>query len=253
MSINNTNQYSLFFSFIEAYAPQGFTGINTSDPLIQELEQMMAENNQFFFICDLIEIKILYTSKRSTQMIGIEPANVTPYHFFEATHPDDIQRHSLGRSKLFKMANDLFISKKGNALLSSNVLIRNPLGKYNSLLFQCYLFYTEIPVKTVYLIQVHTDISWFKKIKHGYHYYIGTDLSLFRYPDEILLKQGNIFSDREFSIIRLIAAGLGSEEIAQKLFLSTHTVNTHRRNILKKTGKSTIPDLIYDLIERGLL
>jgi Zn-dependent M16 (insulinase) family peptidase len=37
------------------------------------------------------------------------------------------------------------------------------------------------------------------------------------------------------------------------LFFSLHTVNTHRRNILKKTGKETISELIYDLMERGLL
>ena len=65
--------------------------------------------------------------------------------------------------------------------------------------------------------------------------------------------KGNIFSGREFEIIRLIESGLGSEEIAEKLFLSVHTVTTHRRNILEKAGKPHISDLIYDLKERGLI
>ncbi|NTW25403.1 MAG: helix-turn-helix transcriptional regulator [Lentimicrobium sp.] len=250
---NNANEYTLFFRFIETYAPQGFKEIKAQDPLIQELELMLEKNQQFFFVCDLIQVKILYTSKQSTRMIGIEPANVTPYHFFEATHPNDIQRHSLGRTKLFKLANDFFISEKGSALLSTNLQLRNSLGKYDSFLFQCYLFYSEIPVKTVYLIQVHTDISWFNNFKHVYHYYIGNNMSFFRYPDEKLLKLGNIFSEREFSIIKMIAAGLSSEQIAQQIFLSIHTVNTHRRNILKKTGKLTFSELIYDLVEKGLL
>ena len=47
--------------------------------------------------------------------------------------------------------------------------------------------------------------------------------------------------------------GLNSEQIAEKLFLSKHTINTHRNNILTKTGKSHISDLIYELKERGLL
>jgi DNA-binding NarL/FixJ family response regulator len=64
---------------------------------------------------------------------------------------------------------------------------------------------------------------------------------------------GNIFTDREFEIIRLIHDGLESEQIAEKLFLSKHTVNTHRKNILEKTGKSHISELIYDLHERGIL
>ena len=82
---------------------------------------------------------------------------------------------------------------------------------------------------------------------------MGNDLSYFRYPDEDLLMIGNIFSDREFEIIKLIKEGYDSEQIAVKLFLSKHTVNTHRKNILDKTGKAHISDLIYFLEEQGLL
>jgi DNA-binding NarL/FixJ family response regulator len=64
---------------------------------------------------------------------------------------------------------------------------------------------------------------------------------------------GNTFSDREFEIIRLVQQGLDSEQIAEKLFLSKHTVNTHRKNILNKAGKAHISELIYELTERGLL
>lgn len=186
-------------------------------------------------------------------MIGIEPDDVSPYHFFEATHPEDIYRHNLGRSKVFGLAQGLFIAESGNALLSSNLKIRNPLGGYSNLLFQCYLFYSPVPVKTVYLIQVHTDIERFKKIKHGYHYYVGNDLSFFRYPDEELLSKGHAFSDREFEILMLIKSGLNSEQVAEKLFLSKHTINTHRTNILEKSGKTNIWEVIYELIEQGYL
>ncbi|MBL7760374.1 MAG: response regulator transcription factor [Sediminibacterium sp.] len=41
-------------------------------------------------------------------------------------------------------------------------------------------------------------------------------------------------SKREIEIVRLITQGLTSQEIADKLHLSTYTVNTHRRNILRK-------------------
>jgi DNA-binding CsgD family transcriptional regulator len=67
------------------------------------------------------------------------------------------------------------------------------------------------------------------------------------------LQIGNIFSEREFEIIKLIGAGLGNDEIADKLFVSVHTVNTHRRNILVKAGKTHISDLIYELKDRGVL
>jgi DNA-binding CsgD family transcriptional regulator len=245
--------YSLYFDFIDTFSPSGFVGIDRNHPLIQKLEQMMMVNNQFFGLLDTIQMKILFTSERSNQMIGVQPTDVTPYHFFEGTHPEDIQRHSKGRTILFKIAQDFFIAKKGNALLSTNLKMRNPLGKYSDLLFQCYLFYCKIPVETVYLLEIHTDIDWFKKIKHGYHYYVGSDLSYFRFPDEELLMMGNVFSEREFQIIKLVEEGLNSQQIADRLFLSRHTISTHRSNILNKLGKVQMSEVIHMLRENGLL
>ena len=47
-----------------------------------------------------------------------------------------------------------------------------------------------------------------------------------------------ILSDREKQILLLIKQGLLSKEIAQKLHISIHTVNTHRQNILQKLSVS---------------
>jgi len=250
----NINQdYSLFHQFIENHSLSGFQNINPNDPSMIELEGVMERSNQFFFVGDVIQIKILYTSKRNTQIIGIEPQSITPYHFFAATHPDDIHRHSLGRTQLFKMAQELFIAKKGSALVSSNYRILCSDEKYKCLLFQCYLFYSETPVKTVYAIQVHTDVDWCKNLKKQFHYYAGTDLSLFKYPDEELMQMGNIYTKREFEIIKLIGLGLNSEQIAKKLFVSHFTVNAHRANILKKSNKTCMSELIHFLNTNGLL
>jgi hypothetical protein len=250
---NKIREYDLYFKFIETYAPVGFKGIDPDSPLMIELEEMMEKNDQFFYIADIIQMKVLFTSKRSTLMVGIEPDEMTPYIFMEATHPDDIHRLSLGRTKVVKLAQDLFIAGKGTAFLSTNFKVRNPAGEYSNLFIQTYLVYTSIPYKTVFFLKIHTNIDWCKKIKNGYHYYLGNDPSTFRYPDEELLNIGNIFSGREFEIIKLIETGLSTEQIAEKLFISELTVNTHRSNILKKSGKATLPELIYDLIKQGVL
>ena len=126
-------------------------------------------------------------------------------------------------------------------------------GNYTNQLVQCYFYYSPDHDKTVYMINIKTDISWCKRIKNGFHYYMGNDPSYFRYPDEELLMTGNIFYEREFEIIRLLQQGLDSEQIAEKLFMSKHTVNTHRKNILQKSGKTHISELIFDLHERGLM
>ncbi len=58
-------------------------------------------------------------------------------------------------------------------------------------------------------------------------------------------------SKREMEIIRLIAEGMTNKEIADKLFLSKHTVNTHRKNIMQKLGLGNTADIVmYALKEK---
>jgi DNA-binding CsgD family transcriptional regulator len=45
-------------------------------------------------------------------------------------------------------------------------------------------------------------------------------------------------------LIELLCKGLSSEEIASKLFLSRHTIDTHRRNIHNKTGTRNVVELL---------
>lgn len=57
---------------------------------------------------------------------------------------------------------------------------------------------------------------------------------------------GISLSKRELEVIRLISDGLTNKKIADTLFLSTHTVNTHRKNIMTKLGlKNTAGIVIY--------
>jgi DNA-binding NarL/FixJ family response regulator len=67
------------------------------------------------------------------------------------------------------------------------------------------------------------------------------------------LKIGHIFSKREFDILQLLEKGYSTDHIAETLFLSPNTIKTHRRNIIRKSGKANIPELIFDLKEHGLL
>lgn len=245
--------YSIFHQFIRKFQPSGFENIDRSDSLVSDMEDLLAKNRQFFFVADLIQMKIKFTSSGSRELFGIEPEVVDPSTFYTQTHPEDIVRHNVGRTKLLNLGQELFITKSQNQLLSTNLRFRHQDGNYKNLLIQCYLFYADIPYKTVFLLQVITDISHLKMPGHGYHYYVGEDLSYFRYPDSLLLRTGNVFSSREFEIIRLMARGLESRQIAEKLFVSVHTVNTHRRNILKKSGHVSTQHLVMDLKERGVI
>lgn len=60
-------------------------------------------------------------------------------------------------------------------------------------------------------------------------------------------------SKREKNIIRHIALGLTSKEIGEKLFISTHTVITHRKNITQKLGIKTVSGQTVYAILNGIV
>ncbi|MFO0487235.1 MAG: response regulator transcription factor [Cyclobacteriaceae bacterium] len=61
------------------------------------------------------------------------------------------------------------------------------------------------------------------------------------------------FSARELDIVKLIARGLTSREIASQLNLSTDTVDEHRQRILQKTNTRNVAELIGLAGKTGLL
>jgi len=245
--------YTMFHDFIAKYLPQGFATIDREDPWMQDMEKKLKGNNQGFYLANLLTMQVHFVSETMTGLIGVKPEDFQLSSLLTRIHPEDFHRHSLARSMVIKRGYELLMKRDGLSVHSSQARVKDASDHFTQHLFQLFGFFSESPSRTVYVLLVLTPLNSFNIDKHGYHYYIGNDLALFRYPDEVLLKTGHVFSDREFEIIKLIADGLGSEQIADKLFLSVNTVNTHRRNILKKTKKSTTHDLVIELQERGIL
>ncbi|MBI2967788.1 MAG: response regulator transcription factor [Bacteroidetes bacterium] len=60
-------------------------------------------------------------------------------------------------------------------------------------------------------------------------------------------------TDREIEIIKLIAGGYTNKEIAAKLYLSSHTVHTHRKNIMSKIGVNNTAGIVMYAVRENLL
>jgi DNA-binding NarL/FixJ family response regulator len=63
----------------------------------------------------------------------------------------------------------------------------------------------------------------------------------------------NPLTSREKEILKLICAEYTTQEIAEKLFLSTRTVEGHRNNMLEKTGLRNTAGLVLYAVRLGLL
>jgi two-component system, NarL family, response regulator NreC len=60
-------------------------------------------------------------------------------------------------------------------------------------------------------------------------------------------------TEREVDILRLIALGHTNTEIAEQLFLSVRTVETHRAHIQQKLGRTTRAELVRYALDHGLV
>jgi len=78
------------------------------------------------------------------------------------------------------------------------------------------------------------------------------------YVGDILVERSKKIADiglskRELQIIRLSAEGLTAAQIAERTFLSVHTVNTHRQRIYAKMDVRNVTDMIHKATEMGIL
>jgi two-component system, NarL family, response regulator NreC len=62
-----------------------------------------------------------------------------------------------------------------------------------------------------------------------------------------------VLTSREREVLQLIAEGNSNKEVAARLFLSVHTVETHRKNILEKLKLHGPADLILYAVRRGMV
>ena len=66
-------------------------------------------------------------------------------------------------------------------------------------------------------------------------------------------EEGRVLTQKEIQILKAIAKGFASKQIADEMSLSINTVHNHRRNMLAKTGCKSSSELINYAIRHGLV
>ena len=70
---------------------------------------------------------------------------------------------------------------------------------------------------------------------------------------DIVDTNNEILSVREKEILQMLAEGRSNKEVAEALYLSVKTVETHRANIMKKLGLRNIADLVLYAVRNHLI
>ncbi|MEQ9424159.1 MAG: response regulator transcription factor [Cyclobacteriaceae bacterium] len=83
--------------------------------------------------------------------------------------------------------------------------------------------------------------------------YLSTEINSMLIDSLKFQEETKLFSDREREILKLIAEEFSSRQIAEELFISERTVETHRRNMMKKAGTNTTIGLMKFGYENNLI
>lgn len=127
------------------------------------------------------------------------------------------------------------------------------IARYKNQLNECHwLYFTTFVFK-----RTANDIPW-QLVTSGFKLWepVNCNAQLFDALKEInrLKNQSKIekISKREHEILKLVSKGLTDREIADILFISERTAQTHRNNLIKKTGNKNTASLVTFAVENGL-
>jgi len=112
-----------------------------------------------------------------------------------------------------------------------------------------------------YLLKNVTDkelLEAIKTVSRGKHYFsfeVSEQIAAFALQQQKRMDSPEVpkLTDRELEILKLIAQEYSNAEIAKSLFISERTVETHRKNMLRKTSNKTILGLLKYALERQML
>jgi DNA-binding CsgD family transcriptional regulator len=210
--------------------------------------------NSAISIFDLYQQKHIFLSSRFETIFGfdISKAHEEGNEYFDKKiHPEDFLNAMKIASYFLKLGFTLSNEEKKDYKLINDYRIKNAEGKYIRVIEQFQALELD-KHGNVWLALCVMDLS------------PNQDISLPLQNKVINFKKGELYhfpetnkeanlSKREKEILSLISDGFISKEIADNLFLSVHTVNTHRQKILEKLNVSNSHEAIKLAKSFGLI
>ncbi len=117
-------------------------------------------------------------------------------------------------------------------------------GSYIRVLAQSTVHYEDHNGRMTNQYTTLTDISFISTDTSFEWKFEAPDLDYQTFGSYVDKPDKGIFSKRELEVLELVNKGFTSHVIAKKLYLSKHTIDTHRRKMLQKTGCANVIELL---------
>lgn len=227
--------------------------------IVDQIASLFAVGNFYYFIINFENFTMDYVNEGIEDVLGIEPEDFSPQKGFEIMHPEDLafmnEKEAVVSDFFFNkiVATDFFNYKSVYVMR-----MRHTDGSYKTILHQASVFSVSDDGKIQQTLCVHTDItylnipinhtvSFISSKKQCYHYAKESgNYAIIHQTKSSLEKKSfkDIFSKREKEIIAKLSQGMKYTEIATALSIAPSTINTHKKNMLKKSDCKNTPELI---------
>ncbi|WP_458626735.1 LuxR C-terminal-related transcriptional regulator [Winogradskyella sp. PC D3.3] len=218
---------------------------------IIELDDYLPYSSTFFCVTNTQDLTFEYISKNYTACLGLDATELKALgmrYFWSRIHPDDIDAWLSALNSLMTFTLETIpADRRKDANYTWNFRLKNADGVYVNIVQNTtpLVFDSEgkpiigLAHYTVLDANIKMEITASAKLLNSNHEY---ETLFFNNFSQKLLNDG--ISNRERDVIRLLILNQTSKEISGKLNISSHTVDTHRRNILKKLNISSTGELI---------
>ncbi|MFZ2284018.1 MAG: LuxR C-terminal-related transcriptional regulator [Lutibacter sp.] len=236
--------------------------------IVDQVVSLFAVGSFYYYVFNFENLKMDYVNEGTMGVLGIASDQFTVEKVFEIMHPEDLA--SMNEKEA--LAIDFFLNKiHFDDLFAYKTVyvmrLKHTNGTYKTILHQVSVLSASDEGKIQQVLGVHTDItylnipinhnvSFISTKKPSYHYSKNSGNYSIIHENSASLEKinlKNVFSKREKEIVEKLAQGVKFNEIAKLLFVSPHTVNAHKKNILRKSGCKNTPELIARCYVEGLL
>jgi hypothetical protein len=179
----------------------------------------------------------------------------TPISFHKGLHPDDLSGIDHAERETYRLVGTMPSEARADYLLVTPARLRKRKGGYR-LVMRRIMDFKAGRKGELWLLLIAVDVLEEKSDNFSGVPILCNKRTKAMYclePGKVCQDRKIELTERELQVVELAGKGYTSQEIAEQLFLSIHTVATHRKNILRKCNTGNIRTVYTTMRLLGVL
>lgn len=215
------------------------------------LERSILSQSECLYVLDF-SINDMSFKRGFQDFLGFDDEHLGLEEYINRIHPEDIDMVSrIGKASIIHTSSKP--KENIDSVLYLSFRVQNNDGEYIKVLSQSSVFETDIDGNMITSLVKVSDISFMEDNNLVKYNFVANKLDQEAFKKEIYGDNYDIFTRREMDIIRSINKGYSNEQISALLQISKHTVATHRKKIMKKSGCHSAEELLLFCKKNGII